>query len=972
MQTKGFILTIATALVLICIFYLSFSFVANRYETIAIEKAVKANGGVKDEASDKYKDAYRSYISSIENENVWPWKNAKYGYSFKEVREKQLGLGLDLKGGMNVTLEIPVPNVLRSLAGIREDKEDPSFAKAIATTDSLSGNYVADFCKNYNSTGNNVKSLFKNVQKIKDNPQASDEDVQKYIEDEVDNIIENSYKVLRTRIDQFGVIAPNIQKMAKKGRILLELPGIKEPERVKSLLMKSANLEFYATYQYKAISSALNELSEAYAKNNVDTTGGKNVQKSLMQMLGGSNPDYCSAGMVLAADTAAVNAIINSELAKEILPNDLKLCWNVKSSKQDIKDKSPERFGLIALKVDPKTGGPVLAGDVVTDASTSYENGRNEVDMTMNSDGAKRWSRITNDNLGKAIAIVLDEQVYSAPTVNSQIDGGRSQITGDFTPEEATDLANVLQSGKIDAKPKIISQYVIGPSLGQESINKGLTSFIVALILLMIFMVCVYGIKAGSIANLGLLFNLFFTAGILASFQTVLTLPGIAGIVLALGMAVDANVLIFERIKEELRAGKGLKAAVTDGYGNAFSAIFDSNLTSIITMIILAFLGTGPIKGFAITTIVGICCSFFTAVYLTRIILEWLINKGWFANISFTTPWTRHMLENVNFDFIGKRKGVAVIVALIIIAVIALFVKPGLNQGIDFSGGRNYIVVFDQPVKNLEDLKSKVQSSLPGASTSVITIDNDHTVRISTNYKNADTFDADKVDKEIEGKLYKSLIGAFKNKMDADQFNATNDQIGIVNIEHVGPAIASDMKRDASWAVFFALMAMFIYILLRFRNVAYSVGALAAVAFTAFLVIGFYTLHGLLPFSMEIDQTFIAAILTVIGYQVNDTVVVFDRVREYRNLYPKQDLYTTFNKALCSTLARTTMTSITTLLVLLVIFFLGGASIRSFVFAMILGVIIGTCSSLFIASPVAYMITKALNKRKENKKRGIK
>ena len=967
MQTKGFILTIATALVLICIYYLSFSFVANRYETIAEQTAIKANHGVKDEGAKEYKDAYNNYISSIENEKVWPWRGAKYGYNFKEVREMQLGLGLDLKGGMNVTLEIPVKNVLASLAGIKEDTDDPNFTKAIKATNDDSENYVAEFCKNYNGTGNNVKSLFKNVQKIKDNPQAKPEEVQQYIEEEVDNIIENSYKVLRTRIDQFGVIAPNIQNLAKKGRILLELPGIKDPDRVIELLKKSANLEFYTTYQFKNISNQINELSEAYAKSTVDTTGGKNVQKTLMQMLntGLNSPDYCQVGMVLSSDKAAVDSIIKSPLAKEILPNDLKLCWNVKAAKQDEKDKSPEKYGLIALKVDPKTRGPVLTGDVVTDASTSYENGRNEVDMTMTSDGAKKWSRITSDNVGRQVAIVLDDQVYSAPNVNQQIDGGRSQITGDFTPEEATDLANVLESGKIDAKPEIISQRVIGPSLGQESINKGLTSFLVALILLMIFMVCVYGFKAGSIANLGLLFNLFFTAGILASFQTVLTLPGIAGIVLALGMAVDANVLIFERIKEELRAGKGLKAAVTDGYGNAFSAIFDSNLTSIITMIILAFLGTGPIKGFAITTIVGICCSFFTAVYLTRIILEWLINKGWFANISFSTPWTRHMLENVNFNFLGKRKGVGIIVALIIIAVIALFIKPGLNQGIDFSGGRNYIVVFDQPVQ-VEQLKETVQKNLPNSSTSVITINNDRTVRISTNFKN-DAKDADLVDQEIEAALYKSLQGSFKNKLDEKQFSTANDNIGIVDVEHVGPAIASDMKRDASWAVFFALMAMFLYILLRFRNVAYSVGALAAVAFTAFLVIGFYTLHGLLPFSMEIDQTFIAAILTVIGYQVNDTVVVFDRVREYRNLYPKQDLFTTFNKALNSTLARTTMTSITTLLVLLVIFFLGGASIRSFVFAMILGVIIGTCSSLFIASPVAYIITKAITKRNEKK-----
>ncbi len=969
MQTKGFILTIATALVLICIFYLSFSFVANRYENQAMAAAIKANGGKKDEGSQKYKDAYNDYISKIEKEKVWPWFKAKYGYDYKEVREKQLGLGLDLKGGMNVTLEIRVPNVLKALAGIQKEGQDKNFDKVVKEINEDADDYVAQFCQKYNATGSNVKSLFnKRVQKINNNPQATEKDVQKYIEEEVDKIIDNSYKVLRTRIDRFGVIAPNIQQLAKKGRILLELPGIKDPDRVIGLLKKAANLEFYATYKVGDITNALNELSQKYRSSaDADTTI---VKKSLMSMLTGMNPEYCVIGYVLATDTMAVNKIINSDLARQILPENAKLSWTVKA---ESREGEPERFALVALKTDNE-GNPALTGEVVTNASTSYENNKNTVNMTMNKEGASRWARITADNIGRPVAIVLDDQVYSYPTVNAEITGGRSEITGGFTPEEATDLANVLESGKMDAQPEVISQRVIGPSLGQESINKGLTSFIVALVLLMIFMICVYGIKAGNIANLGLIFNLFFTAGILASFQTVLTLPGIAGIVLALGMAVDANVLIFERIKEELRAGKGLKAAVSDGYGNAFSAIFDSNLTTIITMVILAFLGTGAIKGFAITTIVGICCSFFTAVYLTRIILEWLINKGWFANISFSTPWTRHLLENVHFDFMGKRKMSTTIVGIIILVVVAMFVIPGrgLNRGIDFSGGRNYIVQFDQPVK-VEELKDKVKNNLPKSSTSVITINNDRTVRISTNYKNGEEFKTDEVDKEIVNALYNSLKDSFKGKISPEQFNISNDKEnvsknGIIDIEHVGPSIAKDMTRSAIWAVFFALIAMALYILLRFRNIAFSVGALAAVAFTAFMVIGVYTLHGLLPFAMEIDQTFIAAILTVIGYQVNDTVVVFDRVREYRKLYPKQDLNITFNKALNSTLARTLMTSITTLLVLLVIFFLGGDSIRSFIFAMILGVIIGTCSSLFIASPVAYSITKALTKNKEAKK----
>ena len=972
MRIKGFILTIATALVLICIFYLSFSFVANYYENKAVATAIKANGGSKDEASDKYKSAYKSYISGIENVKVWPWYDAKYGYKYKEVREKQLGLGLDLKGGMTVTLEIPVKNVLTSLAGITEDKKDPIFERALNNTPEASSDYIAEFCKNFTKAGGDVRNTFKDrVSKINQNPQAKDEEIYGYIEEEVDNIIGNSINVLRTRIDRFGVIAPNIQNLSsKKGRVLLELPGIKDPDRVLDLLKKAANLEFYETYNYSEIANQIKELSDKYQ---TSASEENTKAKTLISMLGSSDPSSCVVGHVLASDKIAVDSILSSKLAKETLDKNLKLCWTVKA--ENSSKKGEEIYGLVALKMKKTQDsyGPVLTGDVVTHAETSYESLKgNAVSMAMNDEGAKRWSNITNDNIGRSVAIVLDDQVYSYPTVNDQITGGRSEITGHFTPEEAGDLANVLQSGKMDAKPVVVSQHIIGPSLGQESINKGLTSFIVALILLMIFMVCVYGLKAGSIANLGLLFNLFFTAGILASFQTVLTLPGIAGIVLALGMAVDANVLIFERIKEELRAGKGLKAAVSDGYSNAFSAIFDSNLTTIITMIILAFLGTGPIKGFAITTIVGICCSFFTAVYLTRIILEGLINNGWFANISFSTPWTRHMMENVNFNFMSKRKVSGIVAGAIIIAIIALLAGRGLSQGIEFSGGRNFIVKFDQKV-NAQNISNELKPVFAGSSVSAITIDNDSLIRVSTNYQKS----AANADSVIKVKLFNSLKSSFKNKnISYEQFNLTserqkdnadkvnNDKIGIQDIEHVDASIANEMRRDAYWAVGFALLAMFIYILLRFRNVAFSTGALAAVAFTAFMVIGFYTLHGIFPFAMEIDQTFIAAILTVIGYQVNDTVVVFDRVREYRKLYPKQDLQLTFNKALSSTLARTTMTSITTLLVLLVIFFLGGVSIRSFIFAMILGVIIGTCSSLFIASPVAYAITNAITKKK--------
>ena len=900
MQTKGFIVTIATALVLICIFYLSFSFVTSHYEGIAQTTALKA-AKIKspDMSNDTYRKAYNNYISSIEKQKVY------LGYTYQEVREKQLGLGLDLKGGMNVTLQISVPDILKVLSGNNQDKK---FNDAIAKVSPSSENFVGDFCKNYKQMApeGSLVQIFRNrVQKIKDNPQANDAEVESYLKEEVDKMVDNSYKVLRTRIDRFGVVAPNIQKLQSTGRILLELPGIKEPERVTALLQSTANLQFFETYKGSEIASDLQTLSNAFANSGAaapaDTTAAaaadstakaataqkaepakaaaKNTGKTLMELLGGMDGESPAIGHVAESDTAAVNKIIYSDLAKKTLKSDLKLCWTNKPEGRAAKGGA-ETFALVALKAHQPEEA-VLTGDVVTSATSEYDNLQgNVVSMTMNDEGARKWSSITAQNLRRAIAIVLDDQVYSYPNVNSQIDGGRSQITGNFTPEEASDLANVLESGKMDAKVNIVSQSVIGPSLGQESIRKGLVSFLVALVLLMIFMACVYGIKAGSIANLGLILNLFFTAGILASFQSVLTLPGIAGIVLALGMAVDANVLIFERIKEELRAGKGLKAAVADGYGNAFSAIFDSNLTSIITGIILAILGTGPIKGFAVTTIIGICCSFFTAVYATRVILEWLINKGWFANISFTTPWTRHMLENVKFDFMGKRKISGTIVIIVVAAIIAMFFIPGrgLSLGIDFSGGRNYVVQFDQPVQT-EALRTAVAAKLPGANTSVITIDNNTKVRVSTNYKIKDA-DSKKVDKEIEDALYESLKGSFKQQPTREQFDVTNTEIGIQQSEQVGPTIASDMTRDASWAVFFALLAMALYILIRFRNVAFSLGALAAVAFTAFVVIGFYTLHGIFPFSMEIDQTFIAAILTVIGYQVNDTVVVFDRVRE--------------------------------------------------------------------------------------------
>ena len=995
MQTKGFIRVLTYALLLICAFYLSFTFVSTHYQNKAEQKALAA-AGIKsaDTSNAKYKAALNEYLDSLANQKVY----LGY-YTFQQVREKELGLGLDLKGGMNVTLQISVPDILRALANNNPDKKFNQAIDNVSKNQTAQDDFVGSFCKEYKKLApeGNLAQIFRNVERIKEKPNVSEGEVENILKDEVNAMVDNSYKVLRNRIDRFGVVQPNIQKLQSTGRILLELPGVKEPERVRKLLQGAANLEFYQTYTLADVVGSLRQLSDqAQANKTVATTeegataenteapaqetakvdsaakakaeaeakpaDAKKAEGSMtlaqltgFEALASAQPGSPVVGYVSAADTAEVNAILRSPIAKTIMPADLKLAWTVKPEKMQ---GGHEAFQLVALQT--VNGQPVLTGDVVTRATSEYDNLQGQVvSMTMNDEGARSWSRITGQNIGKAIAIVLDDQVYSFPNVNSQIDGGRSQISGKFSVEEAGDLANVLESGKMVARVNVASESVIGPSLGKESIRKGLISFIIALVLLMIFMVCTYGIHAGMIANLGLLMNLFFTIGILASFQSVLTLPGIAGIVLTLGMAVDANVLIFERCKEELRAGKGLKAAVSDGYKNAFSAIFDSNLTTIITGIILILLGSGPIRGFAVTLVIGICCSFFTAVFATRLVMEHFVNKGTFDKMTFNTSLTRHLMENVNFDFMGAAKKTSIVVLALIAVMAILFAVRGLNKGIDFSGGRNFVVQFDHPVST-QALESQLEQQFPGANTSVITIDNDTKVRVSTNYKVEDGSEG--VDDEIMGKLYDGLKSEL-GSMSKDDFSMSNESVGVVSSETVGPSIASDMTRQAVWAVLFSLLAMALYILFRFRNIAFSIGALAAVAFTSFVVIGFYNLHGMLPFSMEIDQTFIAAILTVIGYQVNDTVVVFDRVREYRKLYPKQDLYTTFNKALCSTLSRTMMTSITTLLVLFIMLFFGGESIRSFIFAMILGVIIGTCSSLFIASPVAYWIARRSDKK---------
>lgn len=964
MQSKGFIRVLTVLLILVCVFYMSFTFVTSSIEKDAAAYAAKVDPNVD---SQKYKDTYKMYLDSIGNEKVY------LGYTYNEAREKQIGLGLDLKGGMNVTLQISVPDILRTLS---KENPDPKFNEAIALADkSKDKDFVARFRAEYErlAPGGSLAQIFRSIERV--NPGASNAEVEQILKEEVTAMVDNSYNTLRTRIDRFGVVAPNIKKMERDGQILLELPGIKEPERVRKLLQGSANLEFYETYTMQDIQGALAQLSEAAAKQAapaeaatvasadsvaVDSAAVANdsvakpaaapAVKTLAEMLwsagGVGGP---AIGLVNVQDTAAVNAILKSALAKQMLPTNLKCAWSVKAV-----DEKERFYQLVALKT--QNGKPRLGGDVVEDASSDYDNLQGYVvSMTMNGEGTRRWAQITQENLGKAVAIVLDDQVYSYPNVNSVIEGGRSQITGNFTPEEASDLANVLKSGKMAAKVDIVSESVIGPSLGQQAIEAGAWSFVIAIIALMLFMIAFYGFVPAMVANCCLIINLFFTLGILASFQAVLTLSGIAGIVLSLGMAVDANVLIFERTKEELRAGKNVKTALADGYGNAFSAIFDSNLTSVITAIILLVYGTGLIKGFATTLLISIICSFYSAIFLSRLAFERLLKNPRYENMTFTTSFSRNFLANTKVDFLAQRKKAGIIIAVVAVVILASFVFRGINKGIDFSGGRNYIVQFDHAVKTA-DIQDKLSPLFPESSLSVITIDNDSKVRISTNYKIAD--ETEGVDEEVMHMLYTGLQDEL-NGMSYEDFSVSNETVGVVLTEKVGPSIASDMTQGAIWAVLLSLIAIALYILLRFRDFSFSVGAFCSLAFTSFVIIGFYSLFwGILPFSMEIDQSFIAAILTIIGYAINDTVVVFDRVREMIGLHPKQDRGEVINHSLNSTLTRTIMTSATTALVLLCIFILGGETIRSFTFAMLFGVIIGTLSTIYVATPIAYTMQR--------------
>ena len=986
MQNKGFVKVFAILLTLVCVFYLSFSFVTRHYNNKAKEYA---KGDLKLE---------QDYLDSLSNEKVW------FGnWTLKQCREMEISLGLDLKGGMNVILEVSVPDVIKALA---DNKTDEAFNQALATAAkqaiSSQDDVITLFVREYHRIAPDARlsELFA-TQQLKDkvNQKTSDAEVEKVLRSEVKAAVDNSYNVLRTRIDRFGVVQPNIQSLEDKmGRIMVELPGIKEPERVRKLLQGSANLEFWETYNAKDVAPYLqaadNKLRSILANEAsadsvaVDSTAAPVVAQatstadSLAAALKGENKaqsvdlaqikkehpllavlqvNSSGQGPVVAyanyKDTADINRYLSMKEIQSELPKDLRLKWGVSAYEYDPKGQT---FELYAIRSTERNGRAPLEGDVVVSAKDEYDQfGKPAVSMSMNTDGSRRWAQLTKQNIGKSIAIVLDGYVYSAPNVNTEITGGNSQITGHFTPEQAKDLANVLKSGKMPAPARIVQEDIVGPSLGQASINAGVFSFIVALILLMVYMCTMYGFIPGMVANGALVLNMFFTLGILSSFQAALTMSGIAGMVLALGMAVDANVLIYERTKEELRAGKGVKKALADGYSNAFSAIFDSNLTSIITGIILFNFGTGPIRGFATTLIIGILISFFTAVFMTRLVYEYFMNKDKWLNLTFSSKISKNLMANVHFDFMGgNKKWLTITGVILVICIGSLFVR-GLSQSIDFTGGRNFKVQFENAVEP-EQVRELISSKFGDANVSVIAIGTDKkTVRISTNYRIEE--DGNNVDSEIEAYLYETLKPVLTQNITLETFIDRENHTGgsIVSSQKVGPSIADDIKTSAMWSVVLALIAIGLYILIRFRNIAYSVGSVAALTSDTLMILGAYSLcWGWMPFSLEIDQTFIGAILTAIGYSINDKVVIFDRVREFFGLYPKRDKRQLFNDSLNTTLARTINTSLSTLIVLLCIFILGGDSIRSFAFAMILGVVIGTLSSLFIASPIAYNMMK--------------
>ena len=978
MQNKGIVIVMAVLMTLASIFYLSFSFATKYYDS----EAAKLKDPV---AQQDYKDSVK-YLGI---------------YSYQKCLETQIGLGLDLKGGMNVILEVSVPDVVETLA---DHKTDAAFVKSMkeakAEEETSQKDFITLFIKAYhkNAPGHRLAEVFATQQmQGKVSAQSSDTEVEKALRAECSSAIDNSFNVVRTRIDKFGVVQPNIQKLeGQEGRIMVEMPGIREPERMRKLLQGSANLEFWETFNADEIAPLLSQVDQRFANGGqeqaaADTAAAKAdtvkaaAKKEAKLQLKGTDSEGAKAskkaeadmakmhpllsrlqvigqglsvvGYASVRDTAAVNKIIYSAVAKQILPANLRLLWSAKPA-DGIQAKN--FYELHAIKVTTTNGRAPLEGDVVTDAKDQFNNISNqpEVSMSMNTDGARRWAALTKANTGRAIAIVLDGSVYSAPRVNGEIAGGQSSITGNFTIEDTKDLANTLKSGRMPAPARIVQEEVVGPTLGAQSIQQGVISFIIAFVLLMLYMVVMYGMIPGMMANFALIVNLFFTLGILTSFQAALTMSGIAGMVLSLGTAVDANVLIYERTREELRAGKGIKQAVQLGYSNAFSAIFDSNFTSIITGVILYYFGTGPIRGFATTWIIGICCSFFTAVFLTRLVYEHKLKKDRWTNLTFCTGVSRNLMQNVHFPFMGIYKKTFTVLAALIVIFIVSFGVRGLSRSIDFTGGRNYVIAFEKAVEP-EQVRAVLDQAFPGCTSSALALGTDHkTIRVSTNYKiesNSPT-----VDDEAETLLFSALKKAnLVTQKDVQAFKNPDIRQGgsIISSTKVGPSVAKDITYGAILSVLIALVAIFLYILARFHNVAFSVGSTLALAVDTVTVLGVYSLcWGWMPFSMEVDLTFIGAVLTVIGYSINDKVVVFDRIRENLQLHPKADLQQLFNDSINQTLARTVNTSLSTLLVLLCILFLGGESIRSFAFAMSLGVVVGTMSSIFVASPIAYIV----------------
>ncbi len=1005
MQNKGIVKVIAVLLVLVCCFYLSFSFVTRHYESKAAAMGEEAGA---------------EYLDSINNEKVYMGI-----YSLKQCREMEIGLGLDLKGGMNVILEVSVPDVVDVLA---DHKTDAAYKKAMELAkkeeETSQNDFISLFVKYWKQEGNGrpLAAIFATQQmKGKVSTQSSDSEVEAALRAEVASAVDNSFNVVRNRIDKFGVVQPNIQKLeGQSGRIMVEMPGIKEPERVRKLLQGSANLEFWETYNSQEITPLLAQLNQRWAAQGgevvdsaavenaaeaADTTKAaatdlaaklakkdtKAADNKAAELAKKQNPLFSifqpTQGNTLAVvgyanvrDTAEIDKIIYSDLARQIFPAELKLRWGAKAEDFGGQNTKGDIFELYALKITEPSGRAPLEGDVITNGKDDFDQmGHPCVSMQMNSDGARRWSQITKQNIGKAVAIVLDDAVYSAPRILTQIDGGNSQITGNFTIEDTKDLANTLNSGKMPAPTRIVQEEVVGPSLGAQSIKQGVMSFIVAFVLLMIYMIMLYGWIPGILSDIALLFNLFFTLGILTSFQAALTMPGIAGIVLTLGTAVDANVLIYERIKEELKKGLSMKEALNKGYSNAFSAIFDSNFTSLITGIILLYFGTGPVKGFATTWIIGIACSFFTAVYLTRLVYDYMLKKDKWTDLTFVTAYSKNLMQNARYNFMGIYKKSFTVYGIFAILFCISFAVRGLSQSIDFTGGRNYVVTLDK-VTPVEDVRKAMAGAFINtmgekanqeANTSVIALGTDgKTVRISTNWDIESN--NPEVDDQAETILFNTLKKAGLVSQDnVEHFKNPDVREGgsIISSAKVGPSVAKDITYGAIISVLIALVAIFLYILLRFRNLAFSVGAIVALALDALVVLGLYSaLWGILPMSLEIDQVFIGAILTVIGYSINDKVVVFDRIRENIGLYGKRDRQQLFNDSLNQTLARTINTSVTTLIVLLAIFILGGDSIRSFSFAMILGVVFGTLSSLFIAAPVAYLTLGRTIKEEEEVK----